>query len=267
MINCDVIGQIGYLWLDRPDKSNAMGKQFFAELPNAIDQLEAAKDVRAVVIASTSNHFSTGLDLVEMNDSLFQGNKETSQNNGAALVKTISDLQEALNAVATCKRPVIAAISGYCLGGALDLVACADIRLCSADARFSIREVKLAIVADLGSLQRLPAIIGRGNLAEMALTGRDISAARAEAIGLVNGIYSNKEELLAGAEALAAEISTNSPRAITGIKQSLNNFYDKNIDKELNLVAEINALLLDSGDVKEAVKAFLEKRQPVFYDD
>src|SRR5664280_2440299 len=130
-------------------------------------------------------------------------------------------LQASVSSVAECGLPVIAAIHGYCIGGGVDLVAACDIRLASADAIFSVRETKVAIVADVGSLQRLPHIIGKGHLAELAYTGKDITAARAESIGLVNQVSDNSDAVLAAAREMAAEIAANSPLAVQGTKAVL----------------------------------------------
>ena len=129
-------------------------------------------------------------------------------------------LQASIRPVAECPKPVIAAVHGYCIGGGVDLIAACDIRLCSADAVFSVREAKMAIVADIGSLQRLPAIIGAGHVAELAYTGKDIDAARAKEIGLVNAVVADADGS-GGGPALAAEIAANSPLAVQGTKAVL----------------------------------------------
>ena len=155
---------------------------------------------------------------------------------------------------------MIAAIQGWCIGGGVDLISACDIRLASADAQFSVREAKVAIVADVGSLQRLPAIIGKGHVAELAYTGKDITAARAEAIGLVNGVSADADAVVADARAMAAEIAANSPLAVQGTKSVLVAGEGRSVAEGLDYVATWNAAFLASDDLKEAMVAFMEKR-------
>ena len=166
--------------------------------------------------------------------------------------------------MARCPKPVIAAVHGYCIGGGVDLIAACDIRLASADAVFSVREAKMAIVADLGSLQRLPAIISAGHLAELAFTGKDISAERAKEIGLVNDVAADAEGVHKAAHALAAEIAANSPIAVQGTKAVLAANEGRTVAEGLDYVATWNAGMLASDDLTEAVTAFMEKRPPKF---
>jgi enoyl-CoA hydratase len=173
-------------------------------------------------------------------------------------------LQEAITAVADCPKPVIAAVHGYCIGGGVDLIAACDIRLASADAVFSVREAKMAIVADLGSLQRLPAIISAGHLNELALTAKDISAERAKEIGLVNDVAADADGVGKAARALASEIAANSPLAVQGTKAVLRANEGRTVAQGLDYVATWNAAQLASHDLTEAVSAFMEKRQPKF---
>jgi enoyl-CoA hydratase len=177
----------------------------------------------------------------------------------------IQRLQASITSVARCRKPVIAAVHGYCIGGGVDLIAACDIRLSSDDAVFSVREAKIAIVADIGSLQRLPAIIGPGHLAELAFTGKDIDAARARSIGLVNDVHAGGHEgVLAAARVLAEEIAANSPLAVQGTKAVLAANDGRTIDEGLEYVAWWNSLYGNSNDVREAMEAFFEKRPAKF---
>ena len=166
--------------------------------------------------------------------------------------------------MAQCPKPVIAAVHGYCIGGGVDLIAACDIRLASADAVLSVREAKVAIVADLGSLQRLPAIIGAGHLAELAFTGKDIDAERAKAIGLVNDVAADAEGVLKAAYGLAQEIAANSPLAVQGTKAVLAANEGRTVAQGLEYVATWNAGMLASDDLTEAMVAFMERRPPKF---
>ena len=229
--------------------------------------------VRAVVIGAKGPHFSVGLDLKAMGSLLTDGGDvradgRTSAASMAARARgarsEVLRLQDAITAVARCPKPVIAAVHGYCIGGGVDLIAACDIRLASADAVFSVREAKMAIVADLGSLQRLPAIIGAGHLAELAFTGKDITAERAKEIGLVNDVAADAEGVLKAAQTLAAEIAANSPIAVQGTKAVLAANEGRTVAEGLDYVATWNAGMLASDDLTEAVTAFMEKRAPKF---
>ena len=173
-------------------------------------------------------------------------------------------MQASVTAVADCPKPVIAAIHGYCIGGGVDVVSACDIRVASADAVFSVRETKVAIVADLGSLQRLPRIIGHGHVAELAFTGKDITAARAQEIGLVNDVFADADAVVAGALSMASEIAGNSPLAVEGTKAVLTAGEGRSVAEGLDYVAAWNAGFLQSDDLVEAMTAFMAKRPPEF---
>ncbi len=258
-------GDIAEVVLSGPGKGNAMGPDFWRELPQVFAALDTYEAVRAVIVRGEGKHFSYGLDLPAM---MGGGELPLSGENLAAEPTKLFDLilrmQDAVSSVATCRKPVIAAIVGWCIGGGLDLIAACDIRLASVEARFSLREVKLAIVADFGSLQRLPAIIGEGNTRELAFTGKDIDAARALRIRLVNEVYESPERLLEGVREVAREIAANPPLAVQGAKRVLNACVGKPVEEGLRLGALWNAAFLQSHDLEEAVAAFLERRPPRF---
>jgi enoyl-CoA hydratase len=188
---------------------------------------------------------------------------------GAASSRTrlydkIIELQGAFRAVASCRKPVIAAIHGWCIGGGVDLITACDIRLCSRDAQFSVREVRVAMVADLGSLHRLPAIIGEGHARELAMTGRDFNAAHALRIGLVNDVFDTQAALLEAARTLGRAIAENPPLVVQGIKQVMDEGIAPRVERGLRHVAAWNAAFLPSHDLGEAVTAFMERRPPRF---
>jgi len=265
---------VATVWLDRPEARNAMGMDLWRDLPVAMEAVSRDHGVRAVVIAAKGPHFSVGLDLKAMGN-LLAGGDSRQEADGAASPPSMSvrargarsevlRLQDSITAVARCPKPVIAAVHGYCIGGGVDLIAACDIRLASADAVFSVREAKMAIVADLGSLQRLPTIISAGHLAELAFTAKDISAERAKEIGLVNDVAADVEGVLKAARAQAAEIAANSPVAVQGTKAVLAANEGRTVAEGLDYVATWNAGMLASDDLVEAVTAFMEKRTPKF---
>ena len=271
-------GHVATLWLDRPEARNAMGPAFWDELPRAMAELSEDDGVRAVVVAARGPHFSVGLDLKAMAGLLTggggDGGGDTTDGHGAgrpsmaaratAARAGIKRLQRSITAVADCPKPVVAAVHGYCIGGGVDLISACDIRVASAEALFSVRETKVAIVADLGSLQRLPPIIGQGHTAELAYTGKDVTAARAKEIGLVNEVFADAPGAQDGARAVAAEIAANSPLAVQGTKAVLRAGESRSVAEGLEFVAAWNAGFLPSDDLMEAMAAFMGKRTPQF---
>lgn len=244
--------------------TKTMPPAFFPACQAVFEELALDDELRCVVIHSAEDCFSYGLDLPATFSELGPLFGEGGVAARSALLRKIQSWQEAFTAVARCPAPVIAAVHSWCIGGGLDLISACDIRLGSADTQCSLREAKVAIVADLGSLQRLPAIIGPGITRELAYSGKDIDAERAAAIGLINTVHATREETLAAAQALAAEIAGNSPLVVRGIKQVLDFGEGKPVSVGLEYVAAWNAAFLASEDLMEAGTAFMEKRPPVY---
>ena len=237
---------------------------FFEELGNTFRSLSQDGDLRAITLSSATQEFSFGLDLraaaSEMGE-LFAGGGAATR---MKLLEHIEVLQERFEAVRNCPVPTIAAIQGRCLGGGVDLVAACDIRLAAKSAVFSVRETKIGIVADLGSLQRLPDIIGQGMTRELAFTGRNVGAEEALRIGLVNHLYENSDALQAAAQEMAQEIADNAPLTVKGVKKVLNFGQGRRQQDGFDYVAAWNAAFLASEDLGEAMAAFMEKRKPQF---
>jgi len=244
--------------------SPTMTPRFFADCLGAFTELSRDRALRAVVVRGDGKHFSYGLDL---SAAFREWGAQLGGGMAAARTEFLElarELQRSFTAVARCPVPVIAAVHGWCIGGGLDLAAACDIRLATADARFSLRETKVAMVADLGSLQRLPRIVGSGHVRELAFTGKDITAERAAAIGLVNDVHPDRDALVAAAAALAAEIAANPPLVVRGVKQVLDYGEGKSIEDGLEYVAAWNSAFLPSEDLAEAAAAFAQKRTPTF---
>ena len=242
-----------------------MTPPFFAACERAFTEVAADASVRAVVVRSSAPSFSFGLDLPAamaawgpvMAGGGLAGNR-------TALLGLVRQLQRSFTAIAACPMPVIAAIHGKCIGGGVDLISACDLRVGSADAVFSVRETKVAIVADLGSLQRLPALIGAAATRELALTGKDIDATRAAALGLLNEVAADRAAAWAAAEALAQAIAANPPLVVRGVKQVLDYSAGKSVADGLEYVAAWNSAFLASEDLGEAMAAFAAKRPPAF---
>ncbi|HEY0880585.1 MAG TPA: crotonase/enoyl-CoA hydratase family protein, partial [Archangium sp.] len=244
-------------------KGQRMGPDYWAQLPALFEQLDADESVRVVVLKTTSEHFSYGLDLAGMVGDL----AELTAPDARATVRTrflatVKKMQRTHDAVARCRKPVIAAVQGWCIGGAVDLITACDVRLAAQSAKFSVREVKLAIVPDVGTLARLPAIVGQGIARELAMTGDDFDAARALRIGLVNEVFGTTAELHAGARAMALRMAKNPPLTVQGIKQVMNFTSEREAQLSLDAVALWNSAFFPSEDLQEAIAAFMEKREP-----
>jgi enoyl-CoA hydratase len=251
-----------------PGKGNAMGPAFWSELPEVFAALDADRDVRAIVLTGSGRNFSYGLDLPAMGGSLAAVLNDGGSARARADFHTeVLRMQGAITAVADCRTPTIASVHGWCIGGGVDLISAVDIRYASADAKFSVREVKLAMVADVGSLARLPLILSDGHLRELALTGKDIDSARAEKIGLVNDVFADADAALAAAHATAAEIAANPPLTVRGVKDVLDQQRISAVSASLRYVAAWNAAFLPSKDLTEGITATFAKRPPQFAGD
>jgi enoyl-CoA hydratase len=257
-------GHVATLWLDNPEKRNAMGPAFWTDLPLVMADLGADPEVRAVVLAAKGKHFTAGLDLSMFGTTIASDGDESGVTRRRRFFAEVKRLQQSITAVAECPKPVIAAVHSACIGGGIDLISACDIRLCSADACFSVRETRIAMVADVGTLQRLPKVIAAGQAAELIYTGKDIDAARAKDIGLVNDVLPDHDAVVAAAVAMAEEIAANSPLAVQGSKAILQRGDGLTIDQSLDLVGLWNAAFIQSDDLNEAVTAFFEKRSPKF---
>lgn len=261
-ISTEVKEQVGWVWLDRPAKRNALSPDMWRDLPPALSDLGAREDVRVVVVAGRGPSFTVGIDLEMLSELAPEGRSEVESRR--LLYETISRLQTTMSAFAECPHPVIAAVHGHCLGAGMDLITACDIRLASSDAVFSVRETRLALVADVGTLQRLPAIVGGGRVAELVYTGDDFDSAYAERIGLVNHVYPDVETLHEAAGDLASKIAANSPLALKGSKAILAAGSDLTTAQALDKVALWNAAFLHSDDLTEALAAHTEGRPPRF---
>jgi enoyl-CoA hydratase len=242
-----------------------MPPALFTEIGETFTGFSREPALRAVIIRGDAKVFSYGLDLT----AAFAGWGPVFSGQGMAAGRTelwqmVGELQATITAVASCPAPVIAAVHGWCVGGGVDLITACDLRICTADARFSVRETKMAMVADLGSLQRLPLVIGDAATRELALTGKDIDASRALALGLVSQVVADRGALEEAARVLAAEIAGNPPLVVRGVKQILDQATRREVAEGLERVATWNAAFLPSEDLGEAAAAFAAKRAPVW---
>lgn len=253
-------GFIRWLILNRPDKRNAMDEEFFRELAVLFVSFDQDPEVRVVIVRGEGKGFSAGIDL----GALAGLTQSTTVDAREQLRYFILQGQASISAVENCRKPVIVAIHGFCIGGGVDLSCACDIRLASRDAVFSIRETRMAMVADLGTLQRMPTIIGESWFRELALTGRDFKAEEALRMNFVTRLCDDASSLYQEAGKLASEIAECSPLAVQGVKDVMRFDRENGVKAGLEYVAQKNAAILISEDLMEAVNAFMEKRQPRF---
>ena len=261
----ELADKIAHVQINRPDKINAMNADFWREIIEIFQWVDDNDAVRVVVLSGAGKHFSSGIDLMLLASVGAQLGKDVGRN-ATALRRKILELQASFNAVDNCRKPVLAAIQGYCIGGAIDLVSACDMRYCTVDAQFSIKEVDMGMAADVGTLQRLPRIIGDGMMRELAYTGRSIDGHEAVRIGLANRAYDNHEALLAGVMEIAEQIAAKSPIAVRGTKEMIRYMRDHRVDDGLEYIATWNAAMLQSEDLRLAIAAHMTKQKPEFAD-
>jgi len=258
--------RIANIQLNRPDKANAINATMWKELKGVFDWVNGTPEVRVAVLSGQGKHFSAGIDF-EFLSAIYNEVSELSEGRRQErLRQIIIGLQDSVTAIERCRKPVIAAIHGACIGGGIDLITACDIRYATVDARFSIKEVDLAIVADTGTLQRLPRLIGDGLFRELAYTGLEFDGVKAHSMGLVNKVFPDQTSLLVGVRELATEIAAKSPLAIRGIKETLIYSRDHTVAEGLNYVATWNTAIGLSKDVQEAVTAYFQNRCAEFED-
>ncbi|GKC25538.1 delta(3,5)-delta(2,4)-dienoyl-CoA isomerase, peroxisomal, partial [Tanacetum coccineum] len=252
------------LYLNRPTRHNALSLAFFSEFPRALSSLDQNPEVSVIVLSGRGKHFCAGIDLAALNSISSSYDDDVPSDRGRSLLRQIYMMQEAVSAIEKCRKVVVAAVNGACIGGGIDIITACDIRYCCEDAKFSVKEVDVAITADLGTLQRLPGIVGFGNAMELALTGRLFGAEEAKGMGLVSKVFGNKNELDQGVHAIAQGFASKSPLAVIGTKNVLLKSRDMSVQQGLDYVATWNSSMLLSDDLKEVISAQKQKRKPSF---
>jgi enoyl-CoA hydratase len=252
--------------LNRPDKANAMNAAMWQEIRQAFQWVDETPEARVAILQGEGRLFTAGIDLQMMMAMAPQGKDACDGRTRENLRRMILDMQDTLTSLERCRKPVLAAVHGACIGGGIDLITCADMRYCSADAYFCIKEIDIGMTADVGTLQRLPRLVGEGMARELAYTGRHLQAVEAREINLVNRVFDTREALYAGVQEIAASIAAKSPLSIRGTKEMINYARDHTVADGLNYIATWNAAMLMSQDLTEAMTANAAKRPPVFKD-
>jgi enoyl-CoA hydratase len=264
--NVTLEDKIAHVQFSRPEAMNSMDKAFWLELPLCMRDIESQTDARVIVISSTGKHFSAGMDLGVFSDTSTMPQSKDPSRMAEGLRRLVLQLQDTLSSLEEVRLPVLTAIQGGCIGGALDLVCAADSRYCTADAYFTIKETELGMTADVGTLQRLPKLIPAGIVKELAFTGRKFSAVEAQQFGLVNRVYDDQASMLAGVMEIAAQIAANSPLAVTGCKEMLNYSRDHSVQDSLKYMATWQAGMFRPNDMMKTFQAKAMKTQAQ-YDD
>eukprot|EP00980_Cylindrotheca_fusiformis_P028965 scaffold22680_cov107-Cylindrotheca_fusiformis.AAC.34 len=252
--------------MNRPRKRNAMNSDFWKEIGLVFDRLGRVGDCRCIVISGVGKSFSAGIDVTDTKFFSFGDSENTSDaaRSGIAFLPQILEMQRCFTALETCPVPVIAAIHGNCIGAGIDLACCCDIRLCAPGTVFSVREVKLGLAADIGTLQRLPKITGNDSrVRELCYTGELFDHKEALSIGFVSRITNDPT---ADAIQLGISIASNSPVAVTGTKQAMVYSRDHSVQEGLEHVARHNALALMTDDIPAAFIASSKKEEVQFQD-
>ena len=257
---------IAIIRLNRPDKANAMNLTMWHELRKAVDWVDATPAARVAVLEAEGKLFTSGIDLQMMIGLGAQIQNDCEGRQRESLRSVILDLQDCLTSLERCRKPILAAVHGACIGGGIDLITCADMRYCSSDAYFTVKEIDIGMTADVGTLQRLPKLIGDGMARELAYTARKVDAAEAREIKLVNRVFDTREALHDGVMEIAAAIAAKSPLAVRGIKEMIGYARDHTVADGLKYIATWNAAMLMSKDLQEAMMANMAKRPPEFKD-
>lgn len=258
-----VENHIARVIFNRPERANALNQKAWDEMKAIFEELDENDEVRVIVLSGNGKHFCAGIDL-ELLMNVAQFAQKCEGRKREKLRKKVFELQAPINAIEQCSKPVIAAIHGGCIGGGVDIVSACDMRYSTEDAFFTIKEIDMGMVADLGTLQRLPKIIPPGIAREMAYTGRNVSGKEAERIGLTNRSFPDAETMQAEVVKIAQNIAAKSPLSIRGTKAILNHSRDHSVADGLDYMATWNAAMLLSDDLMEAFQAKMQKRDAVF---
>jgi len=261
----EIKDHIAHVAFNRPEKRNSLHKEAWDEMRAVFEYCSHNPDVRVVVLSGKGKIFCAGID-VSLLMNMTQYQSHCGSRKREEFRHHLIKLQDDVSSLEKCQKPVIAAIHNACIGGGVDIISSCDMRFCTSDAYFSIKEVDMGLVADIGTLQRLPKLISQGLMSELAYTGRKMHADEAQRSGLVNKVYQDKEEMMAAVMETARVIADKSPVVIRGTKEMINYSRDHSVDESLHMMSVWNAAYIMSDDIKEAMTAYMEKRKPVYQE-
>lgn len=252
-LSLEIKNSIASITLNNPKKTNAINELMWREIKEVFEKIHSMDKIKVCILKSNAKHFSSGIDINFLISIMEKLEKLPKEKRSEALYDQIKNMQESMNAIEKCAKPVIAAIHGLCVGGAVDLIAACDIRLATYTSLFSIMETKLGIVADMGTLQRLPYIISDSHLKEFSLTSNFFSGYKAKKIGMINHNYFCKKSLHKAAYKLATHIASLPSVAVQGSKQTINAMKAQQIETGLSQIAKLNSHLLLSDETRTAL--------------
>jgi len=261
----EINNSIAHIRFNRPEKRNSMNEDFWNLFPKEVEELDDSGDIRALIVSSTGPHFSSGIDLNMFKDDVVEDeSKHELGRSRGYFIQQLHYLQNAASCLEAARFPVIAAIQGGCIGGGIDLVTAADMRICTKDAFFLIEEINVGLAADIGTIQRLPKIIPAGIAREWTMMGEKVSADRAKEVGLVSSLHENQEEMLKSAFEIAEKLASKTPLAMWVTKEVLNYSRDHSVKEGLENVALWNAAMLHKEDVMTTMMSKMQKKKPEY---
>ena len=261
----EVNNSIAHIRFNRPEKRNSMNEDFWTMFPKEVEELDDSGEIRALIVSSTGPHFSAGIDLSMFKDDIVESetDNEIGRSRGYFL-QQLKFLQNAVSCLEAARFPVVTAVQGGCIGGGIDLITAADIRICTKDAFFLIEEINVGLAADIGTIQRLPKIIPAGIAREWTMLGEKVSADRAKEVGLVSSLHDSHEEMMKNAFEIAEKLSSKTPLAMWVTKETLNYSRDHTVKESLENVALWNAATLHKEDVMSTMMSKMQKKKPEY---
>ncbi len=256
---------IAHIQLSRPEALNSMVPAFWYELPQVVNEIDRHSAARVIVISSTGKHFSAGMDLSVFAQMGKDFGGEPARR-AERMRRSVLELQDSFNALEKVRLPVLVAVQGGAIGGAVDMICAADCRYCTEDAFFTIKETEIGMTADVGTLQRLPHLIPQGLVRELAFTGRKWGSQEALQWGFVNQVFTDHEQMLSAVMKIARQIATHSPMAVAGCKEMINYSRDHSVTESLTYMATWQAGMFQMPDIQEAMTAQQQKRMPKYED-
>ena len=261
----EIDNSIAHIRFNRPEKRNSMNEDFWTMFPKEVEELDDSGEIRALIVSSTGPHFSAGIDLSMFKDDIVENETDNEMGRSRGyFLQQLKFLQNAVSCLEAARFPVVTAVQGGCIGGGIDLITAADIRICTKDAFFLIEEINVGLAADIGTIQRLPKIIPAGIAREWTMLGEKVSADRAKEVGLVSSLHDNHEEMMKSAFEIAEKLASKTPLAMWVTKETLNYSRDHTVKESLENVALWNAATLHKEDVMSTMMSKMQKKKPEY---
>tara|TARA_B100000965_G_scaffold121274_1_gene100221 strand:- start:419 stop:1273 length:855 start_codon:yes stop_codon:yes gene_type:complete len=261
----EIDNSIAHIRFNRPEKRNSMNEDFWTMFPKEVEELDDSGEIRALIVSSTGPHFSAGIDLSMFKDDIVENETDNEMGRSRGyFLQQLKFLQNAVSCLEAARFPVVTAVQGGCIGGGIDLITAADIRICTKDAFFLIEEINVGLAADIGTIQRLPKIIPAGIAREWTMLGEKVSADRAKEVGLVSSLHDNHEEMMKNAFEIAEKLASKTPLAMWVTKETLNYSRDHTVKESLENVALWNAATLHKEDVMSTMMSKMQKKKPEY---